>query len=170
MFADLPTPSQPPKWPTVHSSGISPKERVKRKESNMFSTKINFLAWLIEVRLSEANDLTDPHFRRCLSYPCSSCPSCLFLCVRCPGGGAHLTCLLAGNLPYPQAVLGHWPALVLRAGGREGAAEEVSDLLVPCTGTEFCQPSVSAELCQHRTQLCQPAGGAGHQPLGSYQQ
>ena len=33
------------------SSGISESEREQRKQSNIFTTKINFLAWLIEVTL-----------------------------------------------------------------------------------------------------------------------
>lgn len=34
-----------------HQTGISDSERTRRKESNILSTKINFLAWLFEVNL-----------------------------------------------------------------------------------------------------------------------
>ena len=62
---------------------------MKRKESNKFSTKINFLSWLIEVKVFKAKDLTKLYFRLCPSYPCSSFPSCLFMCARCTGGAAR---------------------------------------------------------------------------------
>ena len=32
-----------------YDSGISETERIRRKESNLFTTKINFIAWLLEV-------------------------------------------------------------------------------------------------------------------------
>ena len=34
---------------SMYIQGINLQERVRRKESNALSTKINFLAWLIEV-------------------------------------------------------------------------------------------------------------------------
>ena len=68
-----------------HFPGISTSERIKRKESNKFSTKINFLVWLIEVELSQAMDMTHLLLRPCLSSSCS-CPSCLCLCVTWLGG------------------------------------------------------------------------------------
>ena len=48
----------PPQVSSFPFSGVSETDRQKRKESNLFTTKMNFIAWLLEVLIGNIESIS----------------------------------------------------------------------------------------------------------------